>query len=223
MALDRKLAPRRRLEAVRVPGRNALGFQWFRAGVMAGSPEKWRFGPFIKAPFSANFGRAHDDFRRAISAGLGVPSANLRQSGAEPENCARVERAQRETGLARSRRPATHRGSAAPLHAGQVATRCRKTANDCHSLPFSASYPERPFESFLSSPLAGMPASLGPGLRTVSRGHTQRTLGGRCRRRVPFHHVRRSSRESEEVNTGHSNLRPAEREGNSVANSPRWR
>jgi hypothetical protein len=83
MALDRKLAPRRRLEAVHVPGRNSFGFQWFQAVVMAGSQEKWRFGPFKKAPFSANFGPAHTDSRRAFFAGLSVPSANVRQSGAD--------------------------------------------------------------------------------------------------------------------------------------------
>ncbi len=110
----------------------------------------------------------------------------------KPENGARVVRGRRVTGLARSRRPVTHRRSAARLHAGRVATLCRKTANHCHSLPFSASYPVRPFESFISSPVAGVPASLGPGLRTVSGA--SRRPDGSSPSRAGLHFVERPTK-----------------------------
>jgi hypothetical protein len=111
------------------------------------------------------------DFKRITRVDSSDRSGTART---KPESRARVVRGRRVMGLAGSHRPVTHRKSAAPFHAGQVATLRGKTANDCQSLPFSASYPSRPFESFFSSPVAGMPASLGLGLRTVSGANRKR-------------------------------------------------
>ncbi len=129
------------------------------------------------------------DFKRIIRVDSSDRCGTVRM---KPESRARVVRGRRVTGLARSRRPLAQLRSAAQLHAGRVATLCRKTANHCHSLPFSASYLVRPFESFISSPVAGVPASLGPGLRTVSGA--SRRPDGSSPSRAGLHFVERPTK-----------------------------
>jgi hypothetical protein len=128
------------------------------------------------------------DFKRITRGDSSDRCGNVRT---QPEKRAMGLRGRRVTGLARPHRPIAHRRSAAQFRRGESRPSAEKTANDCHSLPFSASYPLRPNRSSLR-PLRAMPASLGPGLRTVSGANRRRA--GTSPSRAGLHHVDRPTK-----------------------------